>query len=324
MYGPLLLLTILGIMTAVLFMYLIGVRIGGIRTGAKILALCVLNPIYYVLVLWVYTNVISIPFMMAVIYFGVCMYQEKRRGYWIFACVLEGISSAVGYFIRPTAVIPLIAFVICAVLWAVKCKENVRRLVKYSIVCVIMAALVFSGISKLNDRFFSSVTDENFPVTHWLMMGSHGEGMHNYPDVNYTKSFETKKEKTHATVKKLISHYKEHGQAELVSFFYDKLVFSWSFGDGIEIIPKVSQDLKQTKLHSWIMGNRMDLFRLYCYAFRIANMILILIALWDLLKMKGIDAYQFVFVLSLFGGMLFYCLWRLRVPIQHRSSVLCY
>ena len=311
-YTPLVVLSVTGIMTAVLFMYLTGVRIGGIRTGAKILALCVMNALYYVLVLWVYANVLSIPVMMAVVYFGICIYQEKRRGHWIFACIMEAASSVIGYFIRPTAVIPLIAFMICAVLWAVRKKENRYRLIRCAGICMVTGVILFQGISRLNERYFSSVSDKNFPITHWLMMGSHGEGKHNFEDLRYTESFDTKKEKTNATVRKLMENYREAGKAELVSFFYNKILVSWSPGDGIEILPKAAQDMKQTKLYSWILGDRMDLFRLYCCAFRIASLLLIIVGIQSLLRKKEIHAYQFVFVLSLFGGILFYCFWEVK------------
>lgn len=311
-YAALQILTSIGVMTAAVFMYLICVKICGIRGGVKILALCILNPVYYILALWVYTNVISIPFMTAIIYFGICIYQEKRRGYLVFYCIMTAISSVIGFFVRPTAVIPLIAFVICAFLRGCIDKSAMYRLLKCSVICFIVGIILFQSISKLNDSYFSSVSEGNYPITHWLMLGSHNDGMHNIKDVKYTKSYETKWDKTKATVKKTIENYRSYRLTGLVSFLGDKLLFSWGHGDGAEIITKASQDIKQTKLYSWIIGDRNDLFRLYCYAFRIANLFLIIIALCGLLRKNKIDAYQFVFVLSFFGGILFYCFWEIK------------
>ncbi len=311
-YAALQVLTASGIMIAAVFMYLIGVKAYGIRGGAKVLALCVLNPVYYILILWVYTNVISIPFMTAVIYFGICIYQEKRRGYLAGYCIMEAVCSVVGYFIRPTVVIPLIALVICGFLSGLADRSTMYKLLRCSLVCAIAGLLLFVSVSKLNDRYFSTVSEGNYPVTHWLMMGSHDDGMHNMKDVRYTKSFDTKNEKTKATLKKTIENYKNQRKTGLVSFFKEKLIFSWSLGDGDELIRKASQDKKQTKLYSWMLGDRQDLFRLYCYSFRIANILLVMAALLNLIKKKAIDAYQFLFVLSLFGGILFYCFWEVK------------
>lgn len=311
-YATLQIMTAIGIMTATVFMYLIGMKICGLCGGVKVLLLCVLNPVYYVLILWVYTNVISIPFMMAVIYFGICIYKEKRKNYLICYCILEAVSSVIGYFVRPTVVIPLIALVICAFLRGCAARNSMHRLLKCSVICVVTGAILFQMISKLNDSYFYTVSEGNYPITHWLMMGSHNDGRHNIADVKYTKSFDTKKEKTEATIKKTIENYRSHRWSGLISFLGDKLLFSWGLGDGDEIILKASQDKKQTKLYSWVIGDRKDLFRLYCYSFRIANVCLIMIALWELLKKKEIDAYQFLFVLSLFGGILFYCFWEVK------------
>lgn len=311
-YTALQILTAAGIMTAALFMYLICVKIGGIRRGAKILALCVMNPLYYILALWVYTNVISIPFTMAVIYFGICIYQEKRRKYLVVYCILEAIVSTVGYFIRPTVVIPLIALVICAALWGSTGKKKICKLLQCSAICIFIGGLLFFSISKLNESYFSSVSHMNYPVTHWLMMGSHGDSMHNIADVNYTKSYKSKEEKVRATTKRTIENYKNQGIAGTISMFYNKLIYSWGHGDGTEVIQKASQDTRQTKLYSWVLGNRADLFRLYCHAFRIANVFMIIAALGWLLTKNEMDKYQFLFALSYFGGILFYCLWEVK------------
>lgn len=311
-YAGLQILTAAGVMIAAVFTFLTGVKICGIRGGVKVLTLCVLNPVYYVLALWVYTNVISIPFMMAVIYFGICIYQEKRFGYLAGYCIMEAISSVIGFFIRPTVVIPLIALIICAFLKGCADRKAMYKLLQCSVICVIAGMLIFQSVSSLNDSYFSAVSEGNFPIAHWIMMGSHNDGKHNLKDVEYTKSFGSKEEKEKRALKKTIENYRSRKLSGTVSFLGDKLLFSWGHGDGEEILLKASQDKKQTKLYSWLVGDRQDLFRLYCYSFRIANVFLIMAAIWNLLKKKGIDAYQFMFVLSLFGGILFYCFWEVK------------
>ena len=49
----LLALSVAGMIIATIFLYLTGIRIGGLKGGAKILTLCVLNPIYYILPMWI-------------------------------------------------------------------------------------------------------------------------------------------------------------------------------------------------------------------------------------------------------------------------------
>ncbi|MDO4321117.1 MAG: hypothetical protein Q4C61_01185 [Lachnospiraceae bacterium] len=309
---PLLLLAVAAIMAAVVFTWLIGMKIGGLRGAVKIQALCVLNPVYYILVLWIYTNVFSIPLTMAVIYFGICIYQEEREWRRNLYCILLAICSVAGYFIRPTIVIPLIAFIICGVLWAARSRKNAYRLLKCGGLCLLAGIVLFKAVSALNDSYFSTVSERNYPVTHWLMMAAHGNGTVRTEDNNYTGQFKTKEEKVKATTEKIKEYYSEYSLPEFVSFLYKKLVISWGHGDGGDLLGKLSQDKKMTRLYSWIFGDRSDLFQLYCYSFYLADLFLILIAIWSLLKEQSVNPYQFLFVLSFLGGILFYCLWEVK------------
>ena len=74
----------------------------------------------------------------------------------------------------------------------------------------IVISIIFSYnlISQLNNKYFGSISNQNFPITHWLMMSSHGEGLNDPKDVQYTLSFDTKEVKTKATINKTIEHYK--------------------------------------------------------------------------------------------------------------------
>ena len=311
-YSPLLVITAAGVMTAAVFTFLIGAKIGGLKHGVKILTLCVLNPVYYILALWVYTNVLSIPFAMAVLYFGICIRQEKRRGRQALLCITEAVIGVIGYYVRATVVIGLIALFICAVLWTAGEKKRICRLLRCSVICAVIGLVCFQAVSRLNESYFSSVSDNAFPITHWMMMGSHGSGKHNMDDVRFTKSFVTKEEKQEATLKKLKENYREYSVSGLAVFLFNKLIDSWSSGDHEELIPKALQDTKQTRLNSWLLGDHSDLFREYCYAFRIVTVFLILVALLDMLQKKEMDWYSFLFTLTFLGGILFYCIWEVK------------
>lgn len=180
------------------------------------------------------------------------------------------------------------------------------------IVCIIVGYLLFKVISSLNASYFSLVSETTFPVTHWLMMASHGTGEHDSEDFRYTEQFETKEEKKETTVRKMIDNYKEYSPSGLISFLYDKFMITWSYGDGEDILDKVSQDQKNTGLYSWVLGDRSELFRLYCYSFRLSTLFFIVAGLWNFLLKKIWDTYQFIFSLTLFGGVIFYSFWEVK------------
>ena len=89
------------------------------------------------------------------------------------------------------------------------------------------------------------------------------------------------------------------------------MVINWAYGDA-KLSGRIAQDRNIGRLYSWIAGDKDDLFRLYCQSFRIATLLLIASACIRLLRRKEIHGYQFLYILSLFGGILFYCFWEIK------------
>lgn len=312
MYGPLIFLSFAALMTSVVFMYLTGVLLGGLQRGVKLLALCVMNPLYYLLVLWVYTNVLSIPFMMACVYFSLRVYKAKNARTRGLFCVLTAIAAIFGYYIRPVSVIPIIAVFACAFLWGLRDKKNMIRVLKCALVCAATAIVLFKAVGSLNELHFSAVADQNFPITHWLMMASHGSGKRTDADVRYTMQYDSVEERSKADLAKTIENYSQYSVPELISFFHQKMLAVWTSGDGGDLLRKVSQDTKMSGLYSWLVGSQSDLFRTYAYAFRIVTLFLMMLAIWEHLGRMEVDPARFLFLLSLFGGILFYCFWEVK------------
>lgn len=308
---PLFLLDILGIMVSTVFTWLIAIKVSGkVATGVKVLLLCTINPVYYFLAFWVYSHSLSMPFIMGVLCFGICIYQAKTVKKEVVFSVAEAIFCVIGYFIRPTSVIPWIALFSCMVLFAWK-RRNRKKIVRCGLIFTVVAVLLFQGITGLNHKYFSTVEAQNFPLSHWLMMASHGEGIYNRKDVAYTARFATKEERSKATLEKTIENYKSYSPAGLVKFLYEKLVTTWSNGDS-QMRGRIKQDKKMTRLYTWVAGDKSEILELYCFAFRILTMIMIIITCGSLLGNKEINKYQFLFILSLFGGILFYCFWEVK------------
>ncbi|MCD8106109.1 MAG: hypothetical protein LUF35_14215 [Lachnospiraceae bacterium] len=309
-------LAAVGILAATLFVWLIGKRICGLKFAVKVLFLCVLNPLYYLMILWVYTNTLSIPFMMAVFYFGVCAYQSADIRRRMFDCVLMTLFAVAGYFIRATVIIPVIAFAICAVLWSSRDKKRWRIVLPCVILCIFAGSVFYKAVTSLNESYFSTVSDNTFPVTHWLMIGSQGERMHDSNATDYTLSFESKEEKTKATLQKTIENYKAFTPTSFVNFLYNKLMISWSYADAELLGGRLAQDTLQTKLYIWVLGDKSDFLSLYAYAFRIATMFLMIFSLYQRLKTRSWNLPWFVSVLTFFGAILFYSIWEVKTSYQ--------
>ena len=311
-YLPLYLLSIAGMLITTLFMYLTGGRIGGIRGGAKILSLCLGNPLYYLLPLWAYTNAFSIPFTVAVVYFSVRLFHENNWKDRFISSAFLGICFSVGYYIRPTVLIPVIALGLCVIVELIAGKQRWRTMMGSLAVFIGVSAVCVVGISNINKAYFSQVSSQNFPITHWMMMASHGTGELNLDDYYYTCQFPTKEEKQKATLKKMEENYERYSPLELYSFLNKKMNVSWCYADGKDLRDKISQNRKNTVLYNWIIGSESDLFRTYCYAFRIVMIGFIFIALWQILKKRAIDVNQIFFAVAFIGGVCFYSIWEIK------------
>lgn len=75
---PSYLLNLLAVGASLLLAVLTVIRVRGYRCGAKALLLGVFNPLIYLMIFWVYTNTLSLPFMIGVIYFGVVCTRRSQ------------------------------------------------------------------------------------------------------------------------------------------------------------------------------------------------------------------------------------------------------
>ena len=312
MYKPLHFLGTASVLITTLFLYLTGVRVAGMKGGAGVLAFCVGNPLYYLMSFWLYSNTCSLPFTAGVVYFAVRLFYEKNRTDRIVSSVLLAVCAVVGYFIRATAVIPLIAFILCYGVEVTAGKRNIRQAAQNLAVLALVGTVLAYGMNTWNQSYFSQISDQNIPVTHWIMMASHGNGKYNKEDLNYTTSFETKEEKKEATLEKIKENYGSYTPGELKEFLHKKLLTSWCFADGGDLRSRISQDRKYTRVYTWLVGDKAEVFRMYCYAFRLACLGLVMAGFWSLIRKKEMSVYPVFYTVSLFGGICFYSFWEVK------------
>ena len=312
MYKPLHILGTASVLVTTLFLYLTGVRVAGMKGGAGVLAFCVGNPLYYLMSFWLYSNTCSLPFTAGVVYFAVRLFYEKNRTDRIISSVLLAVFAIVGYFIRATAAIPLIAFVLCYAVEWIAGKRNVRQAVQSMVILTLVGIVLAYGINTWNQSYFAQISDQNIPVTHWIMMASHGTGKYNKEDLDYTTSFETKEEKKEATLEKIKENYESYTPGELKEFLHRKLLTSWCFADGGDLRSRLCQDRKYTRVYTWLMGDKSETFRMYCYAFRLACLGLIIAGFWSLIRKKGMPVYPVFYAVAMLGGICFYSFWEVK------------
>lgn len=297
--------------SAIIFTYKISDKILGKRKACKILLLCFINPLTYVLIPWVYTCTFSIPFFMGILYYAICLYNNiknnnsKYKRY--FLCAVIALMTIIGYYIRPTAIISLIAVFIGALCWSISSKGNIKRIIPVMTMFFIIA-IILNCFVKLTIDKYSGDKSNYFPVTHWIMMGLHEDGKFSAKDEKYTASFKTYEEKIEGNIneiKKTINEYKLSG---LIKHFGKKLKVTWTDGTcGYNV--RMVQDTKFTKLYNYIVTDKVDVFIVYCQVFRVLTYMFITIYLF--LKIKTSNKFETIFIieLTLFGAILFYLIW---------------
>lgn len=299
------------------FTFLTAKKIRGLSCAVKTLLFCVANPVYYLMVFWVYSNTISVPFMMGILYFGICLYETKS---YPLRVLLTGVCCflvVVSYFIRPTAIFPFIALFIGMLFLAIKkFRHSEFGAYRYTkcILLLVLALVVsvgtYMGIGKVSDRYFGKAEKGNYPVTHWLMMGSHNNGQYNVQDDLYTRGLDNK-EKMPKTLEKTWENYKDLGVEKIVPFWMDKMKIMWSDGS-FSVSCRLTQTVGYTELDKYITGRYNQIALLYCQVFWLTTLLFLMVNLSRQLVRKKILTYDFIFTMVLFGAILMYCFWEVK------------
>ncbi len=207
------------------------------KQGTKVgILLMSLSPLYAYAAI-AYTDIFSI-FPLAIILF--CYSKAKKankkweRMFWI---SLSACIGVIGFKLKATLIIILVAIVIDLVLDILQKKTHVISLVIYMCVCVIS----FSGVSYMNNSFLEREGlskevryKDEFPITHWIMMSLNPENAGGYvqSDVDFTSSIHGKTEKQRANIEEIQKRLEENGFSKTIYHVFAKKVGRmWGEGD---------------------------------------------------------------------------------------------
>lgn len=273
---------------------------------AKLLLLFLLCPTTYVWIVFSYTNTFSMPFVMGTLYFGI---KAMRGRKWrIGNTVLAAVLGAVGYQIRPSTIIPVVAIVIGIVL-TMRIRQFREKCMLVLIIAVIFAGIMAASSAVCRMHLKNPDSDKTFPFTHWIMMGMNTEknGFVNEEDVLFTMSFPQKEEKVKhnlKVIKKRLIQMKPAGYAALL---INKLELVWGLGtDGYQGYYSNGEDI--SGLHQYFAGDRGGLAAVYCQIFRCVTFLFALFSVYYQLKRRG-KGEIFIVSLTMLGAILFFLIW---------------
>lgn len=211
-------------------------RAGGIRQAAVFLIYTALNPLSYVWLPFYYTNTCSMAFAIWGAYLLLSAFSKKGMSKVrtaAFKCAAAGVLFAIGFELRATVAIALIAALIT--LYCTFREQLKAKTALWAFICLLTLFLAMASAKgiylKAEDHYIAfDEEDTEFPVTHWIAMGLSPTGTFSPADEEYTMGFDTREEKKEAVFSLLKERAEELGPLGVAKLYARKLVLT--FGDG--------------------------------------------------------------------------------------------
>lgn len=256
-----------------------------------------------------YTDTLSLPFVSASLYLFVIS-EEKSGTNRVLLGVLCGFVCALGILIKGSLGVVLVAITIYILLSSDKTRF---RLLSGILAGAVSVLLVWSFVSYRLPWFDYTNSDRyELPLTHWIMMGSAGDGTYMPEDLDYSLSFETKDEKNQAAVseisRRISSCFSPESSISYPKFVARKLshLLNGAYANQYNYDRLDNSGLLYDFVHT--DGRYFSYFQLI-YRFSIfSSSFAILFNTAVTIRRKSLNI-SFLFELCIFGALLFFAFW---------------
>lgn len=209
----------------------------------------------------VYSDTLSLIFPLLIFYNYLCYKKSDDKKYKLKRIAFITLFTIIGYLVKPTNVIILIAILILEIFYSIinhfKDYRNILKdkyILNYYLKCIFIVFFIFIAVygsfilyKDLRLKNYISKQDfqnNGFPYTHFMMMGlkptdMEGKyyGYYSEDDVNETKLRIGKEEKKEYNISEIRKRLKKLGFSGYISFLYDKytcIISDGSFFYGME------------------------------------------------------------------------------------------
>ena len=306
---PTVLLNMAAIDAGIYFSWRIAGRWKGVSVANLLLCLFILCPTTYVWLTTVYTNTISFPFVMGILWLCLKLQRESRN-----TVMWSGLGAvmAVGYWVRPTTIIPIIAVILyfgVGILQKEKGNDRRKQILR-PLIAVAVFICCFAGCRSLvNCHMDRSRLTGEFPIMHWIMMGLNTGtfGEFSREDEAYTMSFATKAEKRDADIKKIRERVTELGMTGIAYQAAAKMFGVWALSDD-DCFGKAEYASDFPGWYRYFMGKDNTWYLLFMQGFRVLTFLFLLWSVAGQMRQRKCDE-AFVLSLTFLGAVLFFILW---------------
>jgi hypothetical protein len=289
--------------------YRIAKRVAGVAVGIASLLVSVLFFPYIFFAPIVYTDTISLIFLLLPLHILVNKKGEFRGHFLI--VISASILFSFGMLLKGSLVIFLIAFSIVLFLNQKKWKK-LYFIIPF-IILLIVKSLFNSSIYQFEILDKVNVEQKSMPLTHWIVMGQNKNkfGKYSQDDVVWTKDLLRKYPRevvSQVHYQELKNRISEKGLMGNISFNIEKIGHTWTDGtyyslNKLRRIPEHPENF--THLTTQTLGHLIQ-----GYA-RVQHLML-LIGLLFFLKLKNKNSFATFAMLSLIGFFLFFIIWETR------------
>lgn len=292
----------------VFFTCMIAKEVRNNKFALKVLLLSILNPLNYLYVPYVYTTTLSLPFMVGLVYVAILLKKHiNNLKKSIILSILLGIVFSLGYLLRPTQIIVLIALMLVGIFYFEK-----KLWKKYIVIflCVLISiSITYFGINRVLNNISVDKT-RNLPITHWIMMGLHNSGQWNSYDLGYTLSYDNSQDMKKANIENIKLTLKDYGISGLIELLFKKIDTNWSSGTA-NYCYRLSYSNSGYRGYQFLVGEKNHFVLIYCQAFRIVTCLFLIVSIINQLGKKEYD-WRFLINVVLLGAFLFYLIWEVK------------
>lgn len=207
-------------------------KYAGVKHATVFWVYMLLNPLTYVWMPFYYTNTCS---MLFAVWGAFLLLQSLERKKW-FNSVLAGMLYCIGFQIRATVVIAMIASLLVIFL-CYKDDTAQKKHLKTAFLSLLFMVLAFIGTGVVysaveNHYLVFDESDTEFPATHWIAMGLSNTGTFSPADEAYTMSYPTASQKHDATVSLIKQRANDLGVSGIIQLYAHKLALTFADGTG--------------------------------------------------------------------------------------------
>lgn len=181
-----------------------------------------------------YTDTYSILFPILTLYFYLCYEQTDKKIAKIFLWLAMNLAGGLGYIIKPSAVIVLIAVWVYEIVITIRFQKGWWKRLLANVGVAVIAFLCIYGIRLHMIHYTGAILNEDIQIsfTHYLMMGLNEENTGSYLSTDYqiTSSFPDVESRTKGNLEEAVRRIKEFGFFGFLKFELQKLLVN--FNDG--------------------------------------------------------------------------------------------